>query len=303
MYLLYAAKTGKLSALNVRVAITADTGSELDCQMMNGERISAPDFFRKYVVPLAESAGIESLLVRTKTRETKTREGVPIPPLIQIVRESSVKAASGSEFKQIVSNLGVPLFTNDESAGRLLQSCTDKWKVRAIKQAAKARKIKMLRSVIGYHYDEAARRIDAIYLRQESGFDFYKPYRRRRVKGVMKKIPSRWEEQIYPLVDWRMGREQIAEELNKAGIPFLITSECDHCPHQDYERWSRHSSAVIDDLAEIEARWNGKLFFTDRRIPLKEALEQMKKSGPKRATAKAGLLFSTFGCGSDRCGI
>ena len=83
-----------------------------------------------------------------------------------------------------------------------------------------------------------------------------------------------WCENWWPLIDLGLYRASIWGELDKRGIPYLLSSECDHCQHQNWPRWKRTSQRTIDELAEIENLFPG-LYFTDKRIPLKEALEQM----------------------------
>lgn len=280
MYLLYLAAKGVIPAT---LSITANTGSENDRTTSTGERISAPDFFARYVRPYAERHGIEAIMIRAQDKT-----GVPLPPLIDVLR------GANDDLRKSVS---VPLFTNDRTAGRLRQSCTDKWKIRAIHQEARRRGITLLQSAIGFHAGES-HRLKAEWLRSEAGFDYYKPYQKR--KGKLVKV--QWLEHYYPLIDMQMNRQQVREELEKEGIPYLTTTECDMCPHQDYSRWAAHRPEVIQEIAEIEAQWGGKLFLTDRRKPLLEALQEMKRETEEGE--RQGQLFVDFGCEDGAyCGI
>lgn len=280
MYLLYLAAHRMIPAT---LSITADTGSESDRETNTGERISAPDFFMRYVRPYAEKHGIEAVMVRAQDVS-----GQPLPPLIDVLR------GRNDELKKSVS---VPLFTNDRTAGRLRQSCTDKWKVRAIHQEARRRGVTLLRSAIGFHAGES-HRLKAEWLRADAGFDYYKPYQKRRGKLVTVK----WLEHYYPLIDLQMNRQQIREELEREGVPYLVTTECDMCPHQDYQRWAAHRPEAIQEIARIESEWGGRLFFTDRRIPLLDALKEMRQED--EAKQRQGQLFADFGCESGAyCGI
>lgn len=285
MKLLQLAATGRIPAT---LSITADTGSETDRVCSNGERMSAPEFFQRYVLPYASSHGIEAVMVRAVDANKQ-----PLPPLVDILRGSS-----GETFKEITRAISVPLFTNDRSAGRLMQSCTDKWKIRAIHQEARRRGITLLRSAIGFHSGEA-HRLKGRWIGDEGGFSIYKPLSKRNKKLTEVK----WLEHYYPLIDLKLNRTQIREDLDKTGLPYLITTECDHCPHQDYQRWAMHTPEVISELAQIESKWQGKLFFTDRRIPLKAALEQMRLQQEQRNLQ--GKLFDVdFGCEEGAyCGI
>ena len=284
MKLLQLAAEGRIPAT---VSITADTGSETDRVCSTGERLSAPEFFRRYVRPYAESHGIEAVMVRAVDVNKQ-----PLPPLIDVLRNSS-----GDTFKEMIRAISVPLFTNDKSAGRLMQSCTDKWKIRAIHQEARQRGIELLRSAIGFHSGEV-HRLKAGWQETDGEFEVYKPLTKR--DGRLTTV--KWLEHYYPLIDLRLNRQQIREDLDRAKLPYLVTTECDHCPHQDYQRWAMHTPEVIDELAQIESKWQGKLFFTDRRIPLKSALAQMERE--HELQSRQGSLFINFGCEEGAyCGI
>lgn len=285
MYLLYLAAQRLIPAT---LSITADTGSENDRVCSTGERMTAHEFFARHVKPYAAAHGIEAVFVRARNKH-----GQELPPLIDVLRQ-----LRGESFKEISKGISVPLFTNDRSAGRLRQSCTDKWKVRAIHQEARRRGVKLLRSAIGFHRGESDR-IKAAWQETDGEFEIFKPYVKR--GGRLKTI--KWLEHYYPLVDLRLNREQIRGELERIGLPYLITTECDHCPHQDYERWAAHRPEVIQKLVQIEKQWGGKLYFTDRRIPLDQALEQMRADHERRQQ-QGSLFAASFGCeGGAYCGI
>lgn len=267
------------------VSITADTGSENDRVCSTGERMSAPSFFHRYVKPYAEAHGIEAVFVRSLDKDK-----MPLPSIIDILR----RGGSGPQFEDMIRGVSVPLFTNDKSRGRLRQSCTDKWKIRAVNQEAKRRGISLLRSAIGFHAGEA-HRIKAKYLRQDGPWDVWKPQTNR--DGKMRDI--RWLEHYYPIVDMGLNREGVRKELEKAGLPYLVTTECDMCPHQDLARWNMHTPEVIQEAADLEAKWQGKLFFTALRIPLKEALSVMRQKELGKQDELPG-----FGCENGAyCGI
>lgn len=283
MYMLYLAAQQRIPAT---LSITADTGSETDRVCSTGERMSAPDFFARYVVPYAQAHNIEAVLVRAKDRT-----GADLPPLIDALRATSFNGGR-------LPSMSVPLYTNDRGQGRLRQTCTSKWKVAAIQQEARRRGITLLRSAIGFHYYESDR-IKAQWRGTEGGYDIYKPYTNRRGRLVTVK----WLEHYYPLIDLRLNRTQIQHKLGEIDLPYLTTTECDHCPHQDYPRWAAHSAEVIDEMAQIEEQWSGKLFLTDRRVPLKEALNAMRTEHEERQ--RQGQLFEAdFGCETGAyCGI
>lgn len=92
-----------------------------------------------------------------------------------------------------------------------------------------------------------------------------------------------------------MGRDAVRAKLNELGIPFLLSSECDHCPHKDDSRWLASSAETIERVATLEDKYGGDFFFTDKRIPLRLAVEEMRKN-PKPHD-------SVFGCKNGLCGI
>lgn len=154
----------------------------------------------------------------------------------------------GNELPAIIDLLrqgnsaGVPLFGS--RGGRNMQYCTGKYKIRAIRQELRRRGATSAHVAIGLTISETER---------------------------MKLSDVQWCENYWPLIDLRMYRGQCQDVLKERGIPYLVSTQCDMCPHKDKSRWERTAQWVIDDLAEIEAGLPG-LYFTDQRIPLKEAI-------------------------------
>lgn len=161
-------------------------------------------------------------------------------------------------------------------------------------------------SAQGIHFYEADRRTKGIYLRNDGPWSIYQTTFRIRVKGPdgqkrSVEKPIKWQTHYYPLVDLKLGREEIYARVKAEGVPYLISSECDLCPHKDLARWERTSPEVIEDGAAIERLFNGNYFFTDRRIPLKEAIAAMKKERDwKKQTGQTEI---DFGCKNDVCGV
>lgn len=141
---------------------------------------------------------------------------------------------------------GVPLFGS--RGGRISQGCTAKWKVRAIRQELRRRGAKTAVSYLGLTMDEVERM---------------------RISNV------KWHQSAWPLIEGRIYRAQAQEELMRRSIPFLLSTECDFCPHKNRSRWERTSKPTIERIADIEKEFDGNLFFTPARIPLKEALKKM----------------------------
>lgn len=150
---------------------------------------------------------------------------------------------------------GVPTFGSN--GGRLTQGCTGKYKIRAIRQELRRRGATTARCALGLTMDEVHR--------------------------MKQNVDVAWHKVYWPLINERLYRVTIEDRLNDLGIPFMVTSQCDGCPHQDYARWSRLKGETISDIIEIEAGLNGTQFLTDRRKPLSEALEDMKAERPPQS--------------------
>lgn len=275
MLLLWLACEGKLPA---RISITADTGSEEDNIMYDGSRITAAKFFYDHIKPMAERYGVQAYFVRSQFAD-----GKPMPPLHIQMEQGGLKQQN------------VPLFGSE--GGRLRQTCTDKWKMRAIRQQMRRLGVangRCARSAVGLHLDEAVRRISGIP-RSKLPYKDMKFQQYQTVNGSKPPKQIKWMYHYYPLIDMRMGRQAVRDKLAALGIPYLISSECDHCPHQDDARWLSKSQETIERIAKLEEVYEGEFFFTDRRIQLKMAIEEMRKN-PK-------VYDPVFGCKNGLCGI
>lgn len=281
MLMLWLACQGKLPP---RISITADTGSENDRLTNKGERVSAKEFFANVVAPLSKKHGIDARFVRSKDEH-----GNDLPTLWEDVKAAAAAAAAQD----------VPLYGSN--GGQLKQSCTDKWKMRAIRQEARSMGATMLVSAIGLHVNEVMRRargrIIMPFYHWHERFNLFQHGNNE--NGVF--VPVKWMRHYYPLADMRLSRDIINEMLEACGIPYLLTSECDHCPHKDGARWLRTSPAMIDEIAAKEAEYGGQFFFTDRRIPLKQAMEQFREEAAQPSLYDDA---ADFGCQSGGyCGV
>lgn len=276
IYLGYLVKKG---LLKVDLSITADTGDETDCLWNTGRRSTAKEYFEEITKPLFASWCIESVFVRARNKFNE--EIAPISS------------------KLLHTPANIPVYGS--RGGQQNQSCTSRWKISAIHQEARRRGAKTLWTAQGIHYGEAARRVKGLYIGQQDGFATYKQQIKNKKTKELKTV--KWLSHSYPLVDLRLNRYQIREELESLGIPYLISSECDFCPHQDYARWSRRTTETIDRAAEMEASWQDEFFLTDIRKPLKQAIAIMKAEEEAK-----GYLFGReqdidFGCGNSYCGV
>jgi len=280
MYLLYLASQKKIPAT---ISITADTGWETDCDLMDGTKTTAEDFFYKYVKPFGDKWGVPAVFVRTKVRDQSD-----LPPIPEYL---TIKVAEGK-----MKAMPVPMFGSD--GGRLKQSCTDKWKLSAMRQYCRSFGATTARSAQGIHYGERARRVKGEYIGNEGGFSIYRSVKFDKKKGV--NVPIKWLTHYYPLVDLQMDREAVRREMDRLGLPYLISSECVGCPHADTWRWLRRKPESIESVAQIEDMYKGQFFFTSQRRPLREVVAEMRTNQNNQ-----GNLFDTadFGCTDGVCGV
>lgn len=278
MYLLYLASQKRIPAT---ISITADTGWEDDCDMMDGTKTTAEEFYRTHVEPFGRAWNIDTAFVRTKMKD-----GGNLPSIADYLIE---KNALGKD-----RAMPVPMFGSN--GGRLRQSCTDKWKIAAMKQECRRRGATTARSAQGIHFGERARRVKGEYIGVEDGFAVY-----RSTKMVKKKVTAiKWLSHYYPLVDLQMDREAVRREMDNLGLPYLISSECCGCPHADPWRWLRRTDATIESVAQIEDMYKGEMFFTAQRRPLRDVIADFRKE----ANAQTGLFDTAdFGCTDGVCGV
>lgn len=273
------------------VSITADTGWEEDRLWNTGRRSTSRQYFDEVIVPLCTGSHVTPRFVRSVDKFKND-----LKPLRERVVEQALKGGRASD---------IPLYGS--RGGRLRQSCTDKMKIRAIHQEERRMGAKTARNAQGIHFYEADRRIKGRFLRLDGPWSEYQT-----TLSLTRKLPDgrrekyerdiKWQKHYYPLVDLKMSRAQVYAAIEKEGIPYIVSSECDLCPHKDYARWMRSSPEVIEDGTYIEGLFKGAYFFTDKRIPLKEAIAQM--TAERAADPKRFALGDTdFGCGNATCGV
>lgn len=235
------------------VVIVADTGWEDDMLWNTGERSTARQFFEQVTKPLAEECGLSAAFVRTLDKDGKPYEPIPVA----MARKQ--KLAGSAEYTSTLYGLDIPMYGSN--GGRLRQTCTSKWKIQGINQELRRRGADTTLTYLGLHLNEIRR---------------------------LKPSEDVWRRNAWPLVDLmeapdrkiakiglgqRWNREGVQAEMAKLAIPWLVTTQCDGCPHNDWERWKRHTPEKIDELAALEAEiGRGEFFFCEERVPLKEAL-------------------------------
>jgi len=227
------------------IVITADNGSENDCLLSNGERVTAPEFYRDVIEPLGNEFGLKTAFVRSLDKDKK-----PLPPIIDKLRNGIIP--------------GVPMYGS--LGGQLNQGCTSKWKVRAVRQELRRMGATTAISALGLTMDEVHR------MKQHNDV--------------------KWHNVYWPLINARLYKATIRKNLNELKIPYMLSSECDMCPHKNRARWEKTSLSMIDELADIEEGLGGTMFFTDQRIPLKQAIDRMSNQPSLFDGCDSGYCFT-----------
>lgn len=273
MYLLYLAREKRIPAT---ISITADTGWENDCDLFDGTKTTAKEFYETHIKPFA--GHVDTYFVRSIEGDGKPL--LAIPDYLKAKGEAAL----------------VPMFGSD--GGRLNQNCTDRWKARAMRQTIRRLGATQGRSAQGIHWGERARRVKGVYIGTEDGFAIYHDSRMN--KKTKKVTIVKWLSHYYPLVDMQMTRADIKAECDRIGIPYLISSECSGCPHADPWRWLRRKPETIEAVADLEASLGNDYFFTDKRRPLREVIAEFRL-----AKDSQGDLFDStgFDCTGGLCGI
>lgn len=258
------------------VVIVADTGWETDMLWNTGERTTAAEFFERVTKPTAERYGIDAAFVRVLDQNGQPYDSIPV----HIEKRRAL--AGTAEFPAQYYGIEIPLFGSQ--GGRLAQSCTSKWKIGAIRQELRRRGATTASSALGLHTGEVHR---------------------------VKPSDVNWVKHTWPLLDFgenaqgetynlgigrRYGRIDTQTLLDQEGVPYLVTTECDGCPHKDWERWKRTSPEKIAELAKFEEMFHGELFLTEKRVPLLEGIELLRK---KKEGDGGDNLFD--GCDSGYC--
>lgn len=259
------------------ISMSADTGSENDCLWNTGRRTDARTYCEEVIVPYCKEIGIKCAFIRTLDKY-----GKPLPPLHEamILHQEGRDGATPSF---------VPVFGSQ--GGRIRQACTDKWKLRAMSQHAKRLGAKTMRSAIGLHCEELGRVSGRLLGKSKlDGFNTFQ----NGFEEDGKFVPIKWQTKFYPLIDLKMTRKDCRNLCEEEGIPYIVSSQCDMCPHKDRGRWERSSPETREWAAGLEQQFSGNFFLSDKRIPLQMAIPTMTKPDDDQ---------NDFGCQNDQCGL
>ena len=164
-------------------------------------------------------------------------------------------------------SIDLPVFGS--KGGKLRQACTKKWKSQPADKLLRSLGVKEAVKYFGITFEERHR---------------------------CKLSPNRWQRFKYPLVEMRLHRQQCQDELTKRNIPWLLSTQCDCCPHQDAIRWLRHSKDCLNEMINLEATWDDEFYFTKSKEPLDVSLDMMRED------LERGLSQSDFmACDNGEC--
>jgi len=173
----------------------------------------------------------------------------------------------------------IPLFGS--RGGRLKQACTQRWKISAVRQQLRRMGATSARYGLGLYYSlkEIARMKGANPEKHADGFTSWNDIDgtiRDKKTGTVKPKISKWTRRYYPLIHFQLSKTDCEQALLAAGIPWIVSSECDMCPHQDKARWLRLPEERLNQIIDVERKMNGEFFFTDARIPLDQRIQQWR---------------------------
>jgi hypothetical protein len=157
---------------------------------------------------------------------------------------------------QSLNNYDIPLYGSN--GGQARQKCTSKYKISAVRQHLRRLGAKTSTTHLGITLDEVHR---------------------------MNQSDVKWNPKHYPLVmDCKppMRKSDCINLLNEFDIPYLVSSECDFCPHKNLWRWENSSNETIQKAIKFEESFNGEFFLNDKRVPLGNAIEKMRIQKPSQ---------------------
>jgi hypothetical protein len=163
-----------------------------------------------------------------------------------------VVTVSANSTQRIWAGEMIPAFTNNETPGQALRTCTQRWKIAPIRRWLQAnRNGAPVEVLLGISMDEALR---------------MKP-------ADVKYITHRW-----PLIERRMSRNDCARWLEAHDLEVPPKSSCVFCPYHNTAAWRELKQsgngdwhkAVEVDQAIRKARPPYDLFVHPARIPLEE---------------------------------
>lgn len=99
----------------------------------------------------------------------------------------------------------------------------------------------------------------------------------------MKDSKAEYVTNIYPLIDYKIGREKCVEIIKKARLPIPVKSGCYFCPFNNIERWTElHNKHPELFMRAMLLEENGKHMPKQKlaSIPLRQFSEQLKQHIP-----------------------
>jgi hypothetical protein len=244
--------------------IVADTGWENKLRYSTGKYVTNKEYFEQVTKPLSESNGLAAYFVRSRLGDGSERPPIP---------DYQLRQPQNGKNAEIFD---IPLFGSQ--GGKSKQSCTELWKIRAVRQQMRRMGANTGTVYLGLTMDEVHR---------------VKP-------SSVKWISHDWP-LVMPKYGIQMTRIQIQKELKQLDIPYLKSTQCDGCPHKGLNRWRDTPPETIKELEDFERCFSGEWFLTRHLVPLSEAIKIMEEN---EAAKKNGALFDLDdSCDSGYCFI
>lgn len=240
-------------ALDVKTFLFANVGDD-------SEHPATLRYVREVAMPYAKEHGIAIIELHYHKR------GGELETLYQHVTKPSQKMEI------------IPVRLQSGKPG--MRSCTTNWKIRVIAQ---------------YVRKHGATKKSPAYMHMGISLD---EFRRMRISDDPCRI------NVYPLIDRRMNRQDCMNVITRAGLPVPPKSSCWFCPFHRLTQWqemAENEPELFQRAVEMErlinerrtARGRDAVFFTDKMIPLNDAIGDMQQ----------GKLFSEAEptCDSGHC--
>lgn len=166
----------------------------------------------------------------------------------------------------------MPLYTYNPTGGKgqLRRQCTNEYKIRAVRSQTWRL----------YNEHKRKRRVSMIF-----GISWEEPER-------MADPDVKYIDNVYPLVDLKITRDDCLEWITGHGYPPPEKSACIICPYRRDRGWLRmkrrkpaefeHAASFDESIREQErmrGRFDGQVYLHDSRIPLRQHIERLEAQG------------------------
>lgn len=191
------------------------------------------------------------------------QHGLEIVELQKVLRSGSVETIYGRITKEGSRSIEIPVRMSNGAPGN--RSCTADFKVKVVDKWLREHngKVEGAQVGLGISLDEF-----------------------QRVKPNMDPSTMKWKENVFPLIDLRMDRQQCMNVIKSAGLPVPPKSSCYFCPFHRMNVWQEMrqnqpdlfwKSVKLEELINERRKKLGKdeVWLTRKLIPLAMATTEM----------------------------